>query len=193
MLEEINKLSKEHNETFPVLAVIVFNTSHAHLIEALRKQSYVDALDEITGSEIGVFWAARPEGRVKLPTVPRGSIEMMLPVYEEPASNKTLYKFFDIEDGQSLPLLVTFSFDSNDGLYFRKTKLSENSTEDAYNQLKKILADKASLLRDLSEELKEDKRKMLKELELFDSANEAAGLLGSLIRVVGQLRSATSI
>lgn len=193
MLEEIKRLSKEHNETFPVLAVIVFNTSHAHLIEALRKQSYVDALDEITGSEIGVFWAARPAGRVELPTFPHGSIGMMLPIYEEPASNKTLYRFFDIEDGQSLPLLVTFSFDSDDCLYFSKTKLSEKSADDAFNQLKKILSDKASLLRDFSDDLKEDRGKMFKELELFDSANEASGLLGSLIRVVGQLRSATSI
>lgn len=193
MLEEIKKLSKEHSETFPVLAVIVFNTSHAHLIEALRKQSYVDSLDEITGSEIGVFWAARPAGRVKLPTFPPGYIGMMVPVYEEPSSNKTLYKFFDIKDGQSLPLLVTFSFDSDDSLYFSKTKLTENSAEDAYNQLRKVLAEKASLLRDFSEELKADRNKMFKELKLFDSANEASGLLGSLIRAVGQLRSATSI
>lgn len=56
-----------------------------------------------------------------------------------------------------------------------------------------MLADKANLLRDFSDELKENRDKMFKELELFDSANEALGLLGKLIRVVGQLRSATNI
>lgn len=193
LLEEIQKLSEEYNEKFPILAVIIFNTSHAHLIEALRKQTYVDALDEVTGAEIGVFWAARPEGRIELPTYPAGFMGMMLPVYIEPNSNKTLYKFFDIKDGQSLPLLVTFSFDSDGKLYFGKTKLSENSAEDAYNQLKKVLADKANLLRDFSDELKKDRDKMFRELDLFDSANETSGLLGSLLRAVGQLRSATSI
>lgn len=193
MLEEIEKLSKEHNETFPVLAVIVFNTSHAHLIEALRKQSYVDSLNTITGSEIGVFWAARPAGIVKLPTFPPGTTGMMHPVYEEPNSNKTLYNFFSINNGKSLPLLVTFSFDDDDKLHFRKTKLSENSAEDAYNQLKKVLEEKAGLLRDFSEDLKADRNKMFKELDLFDNVNEASDLLGSLINVVGQFRSATSI
>ena len=139
MLEEIKLLSKEHNENFPVLAVILFNTSHAHLIEALRKNSYVEALNEVTGDEIAVFWAARPEGRVEWPSFPPGTYGMMVPVYKEPSSNKTLYEFFGIQDGQSLPLLITFSFDENEKLHFRKTRLTEESSEDAYNQLKKQL------------------------------------------------------
>lgn len=193
MLEEVKLLSKEHSKNFPVLAVILFNTSHAHLIEALRKNSYVEALNEVTGDEIAVFWAARPEGRVEWPSFPPGTNGMMLPIYKEPSSNKTLYEFFDIQDGQSLPLLVTFSFDDDEKMYFSKTRLTESSAENAYNQLKKILSEKAKLLRDFSDELKEDREKMFKELELFDSANETSGLLGSLLRVVGQLRSATNI
>ena len=118
---------------------------------------------------------------------------MMHPIYEEPNSNKTLYKFWGINNGKSLPLLVTFSFDDDDKLHFRKTKLSENSAEDAYNQLKKVLEEKAGLLRDFSEDLKADRNKMFKELDLFDNVNEASDLLGSLINVVGQFRSATSI
>lgn len=193
MLKEIQKLSKEHNNKFPALAVIVFNTSHAHIIEALRTQSHVDALDEITGEEIAVFWAALPEGRVKLPSFPPGSIGMMLPVYEEPSSNKSLYSFFDIEDGQSLPLLVTFSFDDESKLYFSKTRLVEDGAERAYNRLKEVLEEKANLMRDFSPELRADKEKMFKELGLFDSANEAAGLLSKLIGVAGRHRSATGI
>lgn len=108
MLDEVKLLSKEHSEKLPVLAVIMFNTAHAHLIEALRKKSYVEALNEVAGNEIAVFWAARPEGRVEWPSFPPGTMGMMLPVYKEPSSNKTLYEFFDIKDGQSLPLLVEF-------------------------------------------------------------------------------------
>src|SRR5690554_5215325 len=193
VLEEIKLLSKEHNENFPVLAVILFNTSHAHLIEALRKNSYVEALNEVTGDEIAVFWAARPEGRVEWPSFPPGTYGMMVPVYKEPSSNKTLYEFFGIQDGQSLPLLITFSFDENEKLHFRKTRLTEESSEDAYNQLKKQLQEKAELLRGFSAELKEDREKMFKELALFDSANEASGVLGKLIGAVGRLRSATGI
>ncbi|KXO06357.1 hypothetical protein J122_4052 [Marinobacter excellens LAMA 842] len=118
---------------------------------------------------------------------------MMVPVYKEPSSNKTLYEFFGIQDGQSLPLLITFSFDENEKLHFRKTRLTEESSEDAYNQLKKQLQEKAELLRGFSAELKEDREKMFKELALFDSANEASGVLGKLIGAVGRLRSATGI
>lgn|GEM_PF-6884423 len=193
MLDEIKSLSEQHNEKFPVLAVIIFNTSNAHLIEALRNRSYVEALNEVTGDEIAVFWAARPEGRVVWPSFAPGIMGAMMPVYKEPSSNKTLYEFFDIHDGQSLPMLVTFSFDQDQRLYFSKTRLTERSAEDAYNQMKKVLLDKANLVRDFSDELKGNREKMFKELELFDSVNEASDLVGKMLRAVGLLRSATSI
>lgn len=193
MLEEIKLLSNEHNKKFPILAVILFNTSHAHLIEALRKRTYVEALNEVTGDEIAVFWAARPEGRVDWSSFPPGTHGMMVPVYQEPSSNKELYEFFNIQDGQSLPLLITFSFDENEKLHFSKTRLTEESSQDAYNQLKKKLQEKARLLRDFSSELKEDREKMFRELAFFDSANDASGLLGRFIEVVGRLRSATGV
>lgn len=193
MLDEIKSLSEEHNEKFPVLAVIIFNTSNAHLIEALRNSSYVEALNEVSGDKIAVFWAARPEGKVEWPSFAPGTMGMMVPVYKEPSSNKTLYELFNIQDGQSLPMLVTFSFDDEERLYFSKTRLSERSAEDAYNQMKKVLLEKANLVRDFSDELKGNREKMFKELELFDSANEASGLLVKMLRVVGLLRSATNI
>lgn len=194
MLEQIHKLSKEHNNTFPALAVILFNTSHAHIIEALKTQSYVDALDEISGEEIAVFWAALMEGRVELPSGGAPDTNgYMMPVYKEPSSNKSLYSFFDIQNGQSLPLLVTFSFDDENKIYFSKTRLVEGGAENAYNRLKEVLEDKANLIRDFSPELRADKEKMFKELGLFDSANEAAGLLRKFIGVAGRHRSATGI
>ena len=44
---------------------------------------------------------------------------------------------FNIQDGQSPPLLVTLSFDGDKKLHFSKTRLTEHSAEDAYNQIKK--------------------------------------------------------
>jgi hypothetical protein len=55
-----------------------------------------------------------------------------------------------------------------------------------------VLVEKANLLRDFSDELKENREKIFKELELFDSANEASGLFEKLIRAEWQLRSATN-
>jgi predicted nucleic acid-binding Zn ribbon protein len=60
--------------------------------------------------------------------------------------------------------------------------LTEHSAEDAYNQMKKVLLEKANLLRDFSDELKENREKMFKELELFDSANEASYMVRPVLQ-----------
>ncbi|WP_417435564.1 hypothetical protein [Idiomarina abyssalis] len=193
MIEEIKEVSREYNEKFPILAVIVFNTSHAHIINALRKQTYVDSLDEVTGEEIAVFWAALPEGRVELPSLPPGCLGMMIPIYKEPPSNRSLYEFFDIKDGQSLPLLVTFSFDQDETLHFSKTSLLDGGEEEAFNHLKRVLSEKASLLRDFSDNLKKDRKKMFKELELFDKTNEATAQMKKFLSEMGLIRSATGM
>jgi hypothetical protein len=193
VIEQIKKLSEQYNEQFPLMAVAIFNTSNAHLVEALRKQSYMDALDEITGNEICVFWAALPSGRVELPSFSPGSMGMMAPVYKEPKSNKSMYKYFEISSGQSLPLLVTFTFTSNDELLYSKHPISEKSAEDAYNSLKCVLSEKAALIKNFSTDLKGDKEKMFKELRVFDSANSQLGVLNKFINMLATLRSASSV
>lgn len=193
MLEQIKELSEKYNEQFPLMAVAIFNTSNAHFIEALRKQSYVDALHDITGEHICVFWAGLPAGRVELPKFRPGTMGMMVPVYKEPSSNKSLYEYFDISNGQSLPLLVTFTFTSDDELLYSKHFISETSAEDAYNSLKSVLSEKAGLISDFSSRLKEDKDKMFKELGIFDNANTKLGVLGRFINMLATLRSASSI
>lgn len=193
VLEQIKELSEKYNEQFPLMAVVLFNTSNAHIIEALRKQSYVDALDDITGEQICVFWAGLPAGRVEFPKFPPGTMGMMVPIYKEPSSNKSLYEYFDISDGKSLPLLVTFTFTSNDELLYSKHPISEKSAEDAYNSLKSLLNEKAGLISDFSSTLKEDKEKMFKELGIFDNANYQLGILNKFIKLLATYRSATSV
>ena len=193
MLEKIKELSEKYNEQFSLMAVVIFNTSNAHLIEALRNKIYVDALDDITGEHICVFWAGLPAGRVELPEFPPGTIGMMVPVYKEPSSNKSLYEYFDISNGQSLPLLVTFTFTSNDELLYSKHSISERSAEDAYNSLRTVLNEKARLISDFSSALKEDKEKMFHELGIFDNANSQLGIFEKFIKMLATLRSASSI
>jgi hypothetical protein len=193
VLEQIKQLSEEYREKFPLMAVVIFNASNAHLIEALRKQSYVDALDEITGDGLCVFWAGLPAGRVELPSFPPGTMGMMVPVYKEPNSNKSLYEYFEISNGQSLPILVTFTFTSEDKLLYSKHPISEGTAEDAYNSLKAVLNEKAGLIADFSKELKEDKEKMFKELGVFDSANSQLGIFNKFINMLATVRSASSI
>lgn len=193
VIEQIKELSEKYNEQFPLMAVAIFNTSNAHLIEALRKQSYVDALDDITDEHICVFWAGLPAGRVELPKFPPGTMGMMVPVYKEPSTNKSLYEYFNISNGQSLPLLVTFTFTSNDELLYSKHSISETSAEGAYNSLKSVLNEKAGLISDFSSTLKEDKDKMFKELGIFDNANSQIGIFNKLINMLATFRSASSI
>ena len=95
----------------------------------MRKQVYVDALHEITEKNICVFWAALPEGKVTFPSLPPGITACMIPIYKEASKNKELYQYFEIEDGQDLPLLITFTFNQNDELLYRKLKLNETSPE----------------------------------------------------------------
>jgi len=193
MLKEIEKLSEEHNEQFPLMAVVIFNKSNAHVIDALKKQSYVDALDEITGEQISVFWAAANTPKVIIPGVRSGMMNLMTPVHREPSCNKSLFEYFNILDDQCLPLLVTFTFTSNDQLLFSKHKISEKSTEDAYNTLKVVLNEKARLIADFQGKLLTDKEKMFKELRLFDKANNSIGILSKFLNLVPSLRSGLSI
>lgn len=193
MLEQIKQLSEEYREKFPLMAVVIFNASNAHLIEALKKQSYVDALDDITGDGLCVFWAALPAGRVELPSFPPGTMGMMVPVYKEPDSNKSLYEYFEISNGQSLPILVTFTFTSEDKLLYSKHPISERTAEHAYNSLRAVLNEKAGLVADFSKELKEDKEKMFKELGVFDSANSQLGIFNKFINMAATVRSVLSI
>lgn len=175
------------------MAVVIFNTSNSHVIEALRKQSYVDALDEVTDDKLCVFWAALPSGKVELPSFPPGTMGEMVPIYKEPMSNKSLYEYFEISTGQSLPLLVTFTFTSNDELLYSKHPIFEGSAEEAYNSLKFVLNEKAGLIKDFSNDLINDKNMMFKELGVFDSANSQIGIFNTFINMLANLRSASNI
>lgn len=192
MLNEITTLAEKHKD-FPLLAIVLFNSSHAHLISVLKNETYINALEEITGREICTFWAALQKGKTELPDMPRGSMGMMVPIYKEPSENKSLYKYFGIDDGRSLPLLITFTYGKNGELFYSKTKLVDTSSENAFNKLREVLTEKSELICDFSSELKSDKEKLFYELNIFDSANKATEAFSSLLKLIPILKFAKSI
>ena len=139
------------------------------------------------------FLAALPEGRMDFPELPKGFMGMMVPVYCEPSQNKLLYEYFDIKNGESLPLLITFTYGNNEEIFYSKHRLSDASTESAFNSLREILKEKSKLLNGFSAELKSNKERMFFELGFFDFANTSLEAFSNFLKIIPMLKLVKSI
>jgi len=195
MREKFEKTIQGDTAKFPLMGLVLFNSGHAHLLDVLRTQHYIDALDEVTGNSIVVYWTSITKPKVRLPSGSslKGNMGLMRPISEEPSANKELYSYFNISDGHALPLLITFTFEGDDTLLYRTHHLNDQTPEQAFNRLRGLLKEKSELIENFCDELKNDKQKMLKELDLFDDVNRSSNIVQRLILAIGAFRSASSL
>lgn len=193
MLHHLERFVEKDHEKFPMLAVILFTAAQAHIFRALQTREFIDALDEVTGNSIGVYYAALPNGQHRMPSMPGGMCGYMIPVWHEPNSNKKLLEAFGIKDSQELPKLALFSFGRDGRLVFALEDLGDLSADAAFNDLREILSEKASLIRDFDNELLCDKEKMLTELGVFQSARQIGVSLKRFLQAIRVLRGVAGV
>jgi hypothetical protein len=137
MISTLYRLATEYAE-YPLHSVIMFTDAHAHVIQMLEDPRYYKALEEITGNDVVLFHTRLFQGRYEMPKPPPGFMCFLVPVWKEPAANKSLIALFDMKDTTSLPCLVTFSFADGD-IHYTQSQIAKDSPQAAFNSIESIV------------------------------------------------------
>jgi hypothetical protein len=135
--EVIIKSSKEKS---PLLSIILYTDRHPHIKKCLRDDDYWKAFDESSGKNWIIMSVKPKQGTYKLPNFPKGVIGMMIQIWEEPADNKPLIEFLEIDDTQNLPMIFFYKLKDSeieDDIY---VKIEGKTEEEIYNDLQDIIS-----------------------------------------------------
>lgn len=138
-------------EAVQVFGVLLFTDEHAHIKKALDDDDYWKAFGEVSGPQWPVFAIRAKKGAVGRPDFPDGFIGYMVPVWKEPAENRTFLRELEIQDTRSLPLLVIFAKGVRGELMKREIRLPDDSQDAVYAGVKKALRIVASALEGVDE------------------------------------------
>src|SRR3989337_2623534 len=82
--------------------VILYTEKHPNIKKVLADNDYWVALDKISGPKWAVFSIRARAGYYSLPTLPQGTMGMMIPVWKEPCENELVLENFEIESTKEL-------------------------------------------------------------------------------------------
>ncbi len=138
---EFSKKYKPKAGLADIYGVVLYTDAHPYIKKVLADDDNWKALNEISGDLWAIFSIKPLQGKYGNPSDTFSSefMEFMVPVWKEPNENKTLLNEFQLESTEDLPLLLVFTQD-NDGEILKLTfKIDEDSLENAYNSLRKII------------------------------------------------------
>src|ERR1700722_17330274 len=133
-LEQITEVYHGKSERVDLCGVILYTDAHPYLKRALRDQDYWKALNEHSGGDWVVFSVRTVQGAHELPSDQQG-YSMLVPVWQEPESNRELLEYFQIESTENLPCLVAYTRAENGELLKLFWRIRERTEEEAYETL----------------------------------------------------------
>lgn len=119
--------------------VVLFTSEHANIRKVLDDKEMWQALDEVSGPRWAVFALTAAKGHWGFPDYRPGTMDMMIPVWKEPAANRDILETFAISDTRSLPSLGVFACAEDGSVRTTTTPLSDESLDEAYRSLKAAL------------------------------------------------------
>ena len=125
--------------TANLFGVILYTDAHPHIKKVLRDDDYWAALDELSGPRWSIFSVRTNRGQLEFPNSPPGVFCRMVQVWREPATNKELLSFFELESTANLPKLIIFAEDENGNIHRSLIDIDESSETTAYASLKSII------------------------------------------------------
>ena len=93
----------DEEDVLGVFGLILYTDEHPHVVKVLRDKDYWKQFAIITGDNFAIFSAKPLSGTYLYPSVPPGSMGMMVPVWNEPSQNKELLSTFHLDDTKKLP------------------------------------------------------------------------------------------
>jgi hypothetical protein len=188
IISDLNEKLREASDLFPLFGIILFTSSHPHVIKMLKDEDYLSALNDITGNHIAVFATTLFKGEYVTPSFKPGQIGMMCMIWEEPNENKKLLSWFDLNDSKKLPLLVLFGVDvQNDTLYSQKHSIKADSPQSTYNLLQEALSAVSTQIED---NISLDKKSLFKKASWEIKKIQAKQSLERLVGITSLLRGA---
>jgi hypothetical protein len=188
IINDLNEKLRETSELFQLFGIILFTSSHPHVIKMLKDEDYLSALNDITGNHIAVFATTLFQGKYMTPDLKPGQIGMMYYIWREPNENKSLLSWFGLKDSENLPLLILFGVDfENDDLYCQKYSIKANSPQSTYNLLQEALS---AVSTQIEENINLDKTSLFKKASWEIKKIQAKQALKRLVGITSLLRGA---
>lgn len=138
MISLLNGKLLEHYDSYPLFGIILFTEAHPHVIKVLKDVDYWNALDEISGEQLAIFATRLFKGELNMPVPRPGVLESMIPLWKEPAANKEILSWFEIQDSRELPLFALFGIDDDD-LFYKTLQIRSQSVNDVYNSIREVV------------------------------------------------------
>ncbi len=186
MISLINEKIKLYESKFPLLGMFLFTEANPHIVKILKDIDYWNALEALSGDNIGIFATSLFKGSYAFPPSKPGYLSMMIPVWQEPKENKKILSFFNIENSRELPLFVIFCFEDNE-IRLHKISIEEENSDKAFNSIKNTLEIIDSIYGDGNRNSlsKQDAFRKLSNKILFE---KASGKFKTLLDIVSTLR-----
>lgn len=173
---EYEMIKKNHGKKQDLLSIILYTDSHPHIKKCLRDTDYWVALDKRSGLKLKIFAVKPKQGEYSFPKSRPGIIQMMVPIWNEPADNKPIIEFLGLDDTKNLPIIFFYKLKDNaieDEIHI---KIEGNTEHEVYNDLQDII-DKVSKSVDKEGDLFENAKSTIKREKVFKTLKKGKKIL----------------
>jgi len=140
------------NNLVGIVGIILFTDAHPYVIKCLRDNDFWNALNEQSGKR-WVIYSIKPQAAKldKNPFLEGGNLGHLVPIWDEPNSNKLLIERLDIKDTSILPIF-TIAYKRDDELLVSHIDIDNESIDTTYRNISKIIQGTTSVVDKISEE-----------------------------------------